>query len=64
MFGLPTIASALNIALNLYGQEILLEMLADPDNARKDLETINRTLVRVHKEFQTMSLKILEDYSC
>ncbi len=52
LFGLPTIASALNIAVNLYGQEILLEMLADPDNARKDLETINRTLVRVHKEFQ------------
>lgn len=51
LFGLPTIASALNIAVNLYGQEILMEMLADPDNARKDLETINRTLVKIHKIF-------------
>ncbi|MBQ8512326.1 MAG: hypothetical protein IJ497_06905 [Clostridia bacterium] len=52
LFGLPTIASVLNIAVNLYGQEILIEMLADPDNARRDLETINRTLVRIHKAFR------------
>jgi len=51
LYGLPTIASALNIAVNLYGQEILIEMLADPDNARKDLETINRTLVKIHRTF-------------
>lgn len=52
LFGLPTIASVLNIAVNLYGQEILVEMLEDPDNARKDLETINRTLVRIHEAFR------------
>ena len=52
IFGLPTIASALNIAVNLYGQEILMEMLADPENARKDLETINRVLVKIHKAFR------------
>ncbi len=52
LYGLPTIASALNIAVNLYGQEILIEMLADPDNARKDLETINRTLVKIHRTFR------------
>lgn len=52
LFGLPTIASALNIAVNLYGQEILMEMIADPDNARKDLETITRTLVKIHKAFR------------
>lgn len=52
LYGLPTIASVMNIAVNLYGQEILVEMLADPDNARKDLETINRTLVRVHQAFR------------
>ena len=49
IFAIPTIASALNIAVNLYGQEILIEMISDPDNARKDLETINRTLINVHK---------------
>ena len=54
LFGLPTIASALNIAVNLYGQEILMEMLADPENARKDLETINRTLVNIHKAFRAI----------
>ncbi len=52
LFGLPTIASTLNIAVNLYGQEILIEMLADPDNARRDLETINRTLVKIHRTFR------------
>lgn len=52
LYGLPTIASVLNIAVNLYGQEILIEMLADPDNARKDLETINRTLVKIHRTFR------------
>lgn len=52
LFGLPTIASALNIAVNLYGQEILIEMLDDPENARKDLETINRVLIKIHETFR------------
>lgn len=48
LFGLPTIASALNIAVNLYGQNILLEMLLNPDIARNDLETINKLLCDLH----------------
>ena len=51
LFGLPTIASTLNIAINLYGQEILIAMLEEPEAARKDLETINRTLIRIHRAF-------------
>lgn len=51
LFGLPTIASTLNIAINLYGQEILMAMLEEPEAARTDLETINRTLIRIHKAF-------------
>jgi hypothetical protein len=51
LFGLPTIASTLNIAINLYGQEILIAMLEDPEAARADLETINRTLIRIHRAF-------------
>ena len=54
LFGLPTIASALNIAVNLYGQDILIEMLLSPEKARKDLETITRTLVKIHKAFQNV----------
>ena len=51
LFGLPTIASTLNIAINLYGQEILIAMLEEPEAARRDLETINRTLIRIHRAF-------------
>lgn len=54
LFGLPTIASALNIAVNLYGQDILMTMLIEPEKARKDLETINRLLVKIHKAFQNI----------
>lgn len=54
LFGLPTIASALNIAVNLYGQEILMEMLADTDNAVKDLRTINRLLCDLHNWYRSV----------
>ena len=49
LFGLPTIASALNIALNLYGQEILLAMMVEPEAARHDLCLINDVLIRLHR---------------
>lgn len=52
LFGLPTIASALNIAINLYGQEMLIAMIEEPELARKDLETINRVLVKAHQIFR------------
>ncbi len=54
LFGLPTIASALNIAVNLYGEEILVAMLLEPEEARKDLETITRVLVRIHEAFRAI----------
>ena len=49
LFGLPTIASALNIAINLYGQEILAAMLEEPEAARHDLEIINNVLITMHR---------------
>jgi len=49
IFGLPTIASVLNIAVNLYGQEILVEMIADPDNALLDLQTITDLQCTLHE---------------
>ncbi len=51
LFGLPTIASALNIALNLYGQEILLAMYERPEAARDDLAVINDLLCSMHRWF-------------
>jgi len=49
LLGLPTIASALNIAINLYGEEILVAMLTDPDAAKHDLEIINQVLIEIHQ---------------
>jgi len=54
LFGLPTIASALNIAVNLYGDEILAAMLAEPENARHDLKIINDTLCELHDWYRSI----------
>lgn len=45
---LPTVASALNIGLNLYGQELLVAMLAGPAAAHHDLGLINGVLLDIH----------------
>ncbi len=49
LFGLPTIASALNVAINLYGQEFLLAMMEEPEQARHDLRVINEVLCELHR---------------
>jgi len=51
LFGLPTIASALNIALNLYGEAFLLALLDRPDAARRDLKVINGLLCELHRRY-------------
>lgn len=48
IFGLPTIASALNIAVNLHGPEFLAATATNPELARRDLQTINEVLIRLH----------------
>ncbi len=48
LFGLPTIASTLNIAVNLYGENILVAMLEEPEAAQADLNTINAVLCHIH----------------
>jgi len=48
LFGLPTIASALNIGVNLFNEEILAAMLSDPEAAAHDLAVINRLLCDMH----------------
>ena len=50
-FGLPVIASPLNIAINLYGQEFLCAMLDEPEAAKHDLAVITRLLCDLHRYF-------------
>ena len=53
LFGLPTLSSALNIMLNLYGGEALVAMMEEPEAALHDLTVINdliRTLHRWYRE--------------
>jgi hypothetical protein len=47
--GLPTIASVLNVAVNLYGDRILETMLSDPEAAHHDLRTIGDVLCALHR---------------
>lgn len=54
VFGLPTIASALNIAVNLYGEEALVAMYIDPEPLARDLATINDTLMDLHRRFRAI----------
>ena len=52
LFALPTIASTLNIAVNLYGQKILEAMLLEPEAARHDLRIINDLLCDIHRWYR------------
>lgn len=52
--GLPVIASALNIAINLYGQEIILAMCTNRDGAHRDLAVINDLLCEMHRRFRSI----------
>ena len=49
LFGLPTLSSALNIALNLYGEAFLTAMLTEPEAARHDLAVINDLIADLHR---------------
>ncbi|MHB1295954.1 MAG: hypothetical protein ACYC4R_13275 [Anaerolineae bacterium] len=51
LFGLPIIASALNIAVNLYGEAFLIALHETPEAARHDLEVINALLCTLHRWF-------------
>lgn len=49
LFGLPTLSSALNIILNLYGQDCLITMLEDEEAALHDLRIINGVIRELHR---------------
>jgi len=48
IYGLPTIASALVVAVNLFGENILAAMLDEAEAAKHDLKIINDTLKELH----------------
>ena len=48
-YGVPVLSSALNIGLNLYGQELLVAMMIDPAAARRDLRIINDVIRQLHR---------------
>jgi len=49
LFTTPCIGSALNIAMNLYSEELLVAMLKDPKAAHRDLQIINDALGTMHR---------------
>lgn len=48
LFSMPTLSSALNIVVNLYGEDALMMMVEEPDAIRHDLEVINDVLLSLH----------------
>lgn len=47
----PCLSSALNEAINLYGEKFLIAMATEPGAARRDLELINDVLKELHRWF-------------
>lgn len=48
----PVIASPLNVAINLYGAEILVAMLEEPEKAKHDLRIITDTQKEMHQWYR------------
>lgn len=49
LFGLATLSSALNIAVNLYGEEFVVSMITQPAAAHHDLKVINDVICDLHR---------------
>lgn len=52
LFGMPTLSSALNILVNLYGEEALYAMVDDEEAAAHDLEVINTLIRTLHRWYR------------
>ena len=52
LFAMPTLSSALNILVNLYGQEGLIAMMEDEEAARHDLTVINDLIRALHRWYR------------
>lgn len=51
-FGTQVLASPLNIAINLYGEEFLVALAAEPEAAARDLATITACQADLHRWYQ------------
>ncbi|NCP31506.1 MAG: hypothetical protein COY42_35250 [Armatimonadetes bacterium CG_4_10_14_0_8_um_filter_66_14] len=49
ILGTPTLSSALNVAVNLYGQRIFEALLLEPEAAKHDLRVINEVICDLHR---------------
>jgi hypothetical protein len=54
IFSAPIIASALNVAVNLYSDKILMDMIIDGSDAKHDLAVIHELLCSMHRYFRTI----------
>lgn len=52
LFGMPTLSSALNIMINLYGGEALVAMMDDKDAALHDLTIISNLIRTLHRWYR------------
>lgn len=49
LYGLPTLSAVQNIALNLYGDALLVAMFTDPEAVHHDLKVINGLICTLHR---------------
>ncbi|MDE6274394.1 MAG: hypothetical protein K2L87_05040 [Clostridiales bacterium] len=54
IFGLPTIASPLNVAVNLYGSEVFCAFFDDEEGIRHDLKVITDVQKEIHRRYREM----------
>ena len=52
LFGMPTLSSALNTLVNIYGEGALTAMLAEPEAAAHDLRVINDLIIALHRWYR------------
>lgn len=52
LFGMPTLSSALNIIVNLYGSDALLMMLEEPEAVEHDMAIINDVIMTLHRWYR------------
>jgi hypothetical protein len=54
LFGLPTIASSLVVAINLYGEDVLAGLMLEPNKILHDFSVINTLLIEIHQWYQSV----------
>lgn len=61
IFALPGLSSVLNVAINLYGERLLLAMYDEPEKVHADLKTISSLIITLHQWYlKTIPLQQLQ----